>query len=496
MRTKIVNRGRPSQPGESDGFIKRQQIWDAVRAPPSRQQRHSASQECSLCAHRSSRLTPSRAPERGAWCAGGSAGVMAAPYAGDDGYTGGDGYPGGEAGYGGGGAYMTDVDAAASGQAGAQYGGMEAGPPGGQPYYDDGGQQPFYGSNNTEYVDGDTGDFDHHAAKVRLRELKREAESRRRRQAEQARRENDILREQLEAEELRMRQAQLDREAEMHAAKEEQHRRFEAERNHRLNMMKELRKKEVEQRRVERVKPLYKRREEEAEARKKKEEAARAEKLRARRAGYEPVDFRSLARRAVNDGRDPANATDGSALEQGGKSVGRSSSRSNVVPLPPVKTYYHGKARERVVAEAFEKRNKKELAREVRRPTSADPLPPPPRSPSPTPHPPPLLLSAREGVEGPREAVRQDGGRARRGRLVAIAPVARPRATQAAARTRSARAALRPAGRRARLPRGGLRRAPPRRAGRARRRRGEQAEQLQRLGGDARPDQPSGGEGV
>lgn len=204
-----------------------------------------------------------------------------------------------------------------------------------------------------------SGDFDHYAAKARLKELKREAEARRRRQAEINRRESDILREQLESEEIAARRRQEDRDADAQLAKEEQHRRFENERSHRLQMMRELRKMEAAQKAEERPKPLFKRREEEAKAQEAKDDAKRRDDLRQKRALYEPIDFKTLAAEAreLRELGDASGGTGGSGRIR----------KSSAVPLPPMKHYYQGAARERVVQQAFEQRKKVELAREKAR---------------------------------------------------------------------------------------------------------------------------------
>lgn len=200
-------------------------------------------------------------------------------------------------------------------------------------------------------------DFDHHAAKARLKELKREAEARRRKQADISRRESDILREQLETEELAARKRQADRDADTHYAKEQHHRRFEQERGKRLQQMRDLRKKETAHKAEDRPKPLYQRREDEAKAKLADDDAKRREEIRQKRALYEPIDFKTLAAEA-RDTRDPADASRAAV-------TGPVRKPSVVVPLPPVKHYYQGAARERVIQQAFEQRKKVELAREV-----------------------------------------------------------------------------------------------------------------------------------
>ena len=189
----------------------------------------------------------------------------------------------------------------------------------------------------------------------KIARLKREAEDRRKQEHEARLRREDIYQMQLREEEEAMKHRAAMREEEALRAREEQRKRFAQERQYREQKREELKQKELREVSM-RVKPLYKRREEEAAERVRKEEAAREAELLKNRDKFKPLDFLQ-----------PEIDLPDSAFAQlpPGREPSRIRKAEPTVSLPPIKQYYRGAARDKVVAELKAQRAGKQEAVKV-----------------------------------------------------------------------------------------------------------------------------------
>ncbi|KAL3896491.1 MAG: hypothetical protein SGPRY_013259 [Prymnesium sp.] len=208
-------------------------------------------------------------------------------------------------------------------------------------------------------ADSEEESYDHADAKRRLRRLKAEQESRKRRIEEARRREEESLREQIKSDEEKMQARMQERELEQQRQREERIARAKQEREHRREERTQF-KKQMQIRGPQQV-PLYKRREEEYQRKLDEEAAARREELRKKRQAYEPIDFVKLKAEAVE--REQALQS----ARQARRAARLEAEREASSVLPPLSHYYAGKVHERIVAEQHEQKRKVEIQREKAR---------------------------------------------------------------------------------------------------------------------------------
>ena len=184
----------------------------------------------------------------------------------------------------------------------------------------------------------------------KLRKMKREQEVRRKKEQEQRALQEEEYQRQLRIEEEMMRERQLEREAEMKAAREAQRARFQEERKFREMKREELRQAAAREEKA-RVKPLYVRREELAAKKEADEEAARQQIIKANRQKYQPVEFLT-SEVALPETAYVTKPEDSHRFVM-------SKQPQSTISLPPIKQYYRGNARTKVVQELKEQRNQK-----------------------------------------------------------------------------------------------------------------------------------------
>ena len=205
-------------------------------------------------------------------------------------------------------------------------------------------------------VGGYCSEVEYESSIAKIKQFKKDAEARKKREEEQRRVQQEAYHRELEIEEARAREVRERREAEAKAARDEQRHRFAKEREFRAAKQQELRQIE-ESEKSRRVKYLFEVRDEEAKEHAAREEAVRREKLKANRDKYKPVEFLSGAVELPQ-----------SAYEQlpAGKEAHRLVRHSKTVAvseLPPVTPRYRGPAREKAEQELRAQRGGKEHIR-------------------------------------------------------------------------------------------------------------------------------------
>ena len=203
-------------------------------------------------------------------------------------------------------------------------------------------------------------EFDHAAAKQRLRQYKKEQDQRRRREFLRQQKAADELRAAMAAEQEKMAARAAEREDAIRQRALEKQARMAEERRQRAadrEAAKQRERKEMARRREK--KPLYERMEEQARDRMAKEEAARAAAAREQRGDVtRVVDFDRMRRE-----REVQLAEQKRALEAK-RAEARRELLEGALPPAPSRQYYSGRARSRVVEEDRNARNQQKIKRD------------------------------------------------------------------------------------------------------------------------------------
>ena len=228
-------------------------------------------------------------------------------------------------------------------------------------------------------VGGFISDAEHEAHQAKLRKMKRDAEARRKREYEARVAQEEAYRAQMAEEEERQRMLRERREAEAKASRDEQRARFQREREYRELKRAELHQQEVVERHS-RVKPLYKRREEQEAKAAAEEEERRKAVLLENRKRFVPLEFleadvrlpdskksyHELKRDAIEAKRRAQAAAEerqrDDADHYGGTGGGGGGGSLPPIGKPPAQ-HYRGPAREKVVRELKEQRDKAKIAK-------------------------------------------------------------------------------------------------------------------------------------
>ena len=231
--------------------------------------------------------------------------------------------------------------------------------------------QPAYGGHSPAEshagappsVGGFISEAEHEAHQAKLRKMKKDAEARRKREYEARVVQEEAYRKQIEEEEERQKVLKARREAEARAMRDEQRERFAREREFREQKREELRQRELEQKH-HRVKPLFKRREEDAARKEAEEEGRRKAVLMENKKRFVPVEF--LEENVKLPGEKESKSY--TEMKRAAEEARLDAPGERGLMLPPIgakpnQQHYRGPARDKVVRELKEQRDKQKIER-------------------------------------------------------------------------------------------------------------------------------------